>query len=61
MNPIESQAIPTSNRRDSELLSVTKNLQMIKNMRRESNESHANYMQKLSLTSVLTPSFAKGN
>jgi hypothetical protein len=30
-------------------------------MRRESHESHNHYMQKLSLTSVLTPSFAKNN
>jgi len=37
---------------------VSKNLANIKNFRRESHESN-HYHQKLSLTSVLTPSFAK--
>eukprot|EP00347_Sterkiella_histriomuscorum_P023962 403332781 len=36
------------------------NLNAIKKMRRESHESSQMYHQKLSLTSVLTPSFAKG-
>ena len=37
---------------------MSKNLANIKNFRRESHESN-HYHQKLSLTSVLTPSFAK--